>query len=68
MFFPGIFPATSRTGNWIDVGHYTQMIWPTSQRIGCALASTRSTDYLVCRYSPAGNIDGRWVGPVPARS
>ena len=67
VFFPGIFPANSRTGNWIDVGHYTQMIWPTTQRIGCALASTGRTDYLVCRYAPAGNIDGRWVGPVPER-
>jgi hypothetical protein len=63
MFVPGVFPGVSRTGNWIDVGHYTQMIWPTTQRIGCALASTGRNDYLVCRYSPAGNIDGRWVGP-----
>ncbi|MES2136869.1 MAG: CAP domain-containing protein [Pseudomonadota bacterium] len=63
-FLPGTFPAVSRTGNWIDTGHYTQVIWPTTQRIGCALASTARTDYLVCRYSPAGNIDGRWVGPT----
>ncbi len=63
VFFPGIFPANSRTGNWIDIGHYSQVIWPTTQRIGCALAATARTDYLVCRYSPAGNINGRWVGP-----
>jgi len=62
-FFPGIFPANSRTGNWMDVAHYTQLIWPTTTRIGCALASNGRTDYLVCRYSTAGNIDGRWVGP-----
>ena len=62
MFQPGTFPAVSRTGNWFDVAHYTQIIWPTTQRIGCALASTRRTDYLICRYSPAGNIDGK---PVP---
>jgi hypothetical protein len=67
MFVPGIFPANSRSGNWIDIGHYTQMIWPTTTRVGCALASTPRTDYLVCRYSPAGNIDGRWVGPLPAQ-
>jgi hypothetical protein len=66
-FYPGIFPNNARTGNWIDVGHYTQMIWPTTQRVGCALASTARTDYLVCRYAPAGNIDGRWVGPLPER-
>ena len=61
-FRPGVFPANSRTGNWEDVGHYTQMIWPTTTRIGCALASTPRVDYLVCRYAGAGNIDGRPVG------
>jgi hypothetical protein len=60
-FVPGIFPNNSRSGNWADVGHYTQMIWPTTTRVGCALASNGRTDYLVCRYSPAGNIDGRAV-------
>jgi hypothetical protein len=58
-FTRGIFPNNSNTGNWADVGHYTQMIWPTTQRVGCAIASTPRTDYLVCRYSPAGNIDRR---------
>jgi hypothetical protein len=62
MFVPGVFPSNSRSGNWMDVAHYTQMIWPTTTRIGCALASTSRTDYLICRYSPAGNIDGK---PVP---
>lgn len=65
-FVPGIFPAVSRTGKWSDVGHYSQMIWPETTRIGCALAATARVDYLVCRYAPAGNIDGRPVG-YPAR-
>jgi hypothetical protein len=58
FFRPGRFPAVSRTGNWSHVGHYTQIIWPTSQRVGCATASNRANDYLVCRYVPAGNIMG----------
>ena len=61
-FRSGIFPKVSRTGNWADVGHYSQMIWPTTTRVGCALASTPRIDYLVCRYAGAGNIDGRPVG------
>lgn len=64
-FRPGIFPTNSSTGNWMDVAHYTQVIWPTTTRIGCALASNGRTDYLVCRYAPAGNIDRRWVGRAP---
>ncbi len=63
-FVPGLFPNVSRTGNWEDVGHYSQMIWPTTTRVGCALASTPRIDYLVCRYAGAGNIDGRPVGYV----
>lgn len=56
----GIFPAVSRTGQWEDVAHYTQMVWPTTTRVGCAIVSA-DWDYLVCRYSPPGNIDGKPV-------
>ena len=57
---PGLFPSVSRTGNWADVGHYTQMVWPSTTRVGCALNSG-SMDILICRYSPKGNIDGKPV-------
>lgn len=60
-FHPGVFPAVSRTGHWSAVGHYSQMIWPTTTHIGCGIASGPRFDFLVCRYSPAGNIDGRRV-------
>lgn len=62
VFVPGIFPRTSRTGNWFHSSHYSQIIWPGTTRIGCALASGRGNDYLVCRYSPKGNQDGKPVG------
>jgi hypothetical protein len=57
-FHPGRFPAVSRTGDWSQVAHYTQIIWPTSQRVGCAVATNRTNEYLVCRYLPAGNVVG----------
>lgn len=57
---PGLFPSVSRTGNWADVAHYTQMVWPSTTRVGCALHSG-AMDILICRYSPKGNIDGRPV-------
>ena len=57
-FRPGRFPQVSRTGDWSQVAHYTQIVWPTSQRVGCATASNRANDYLVCRYLPAGNVVG----------
>lgn len=61
LFQPGAFPANSRTGNWSDVAHYTQIVWPTTTHVGCALASSATTDYFVCRYSPTGNKDGFYL-------
>lgn len=51
-------PDISKTGNWLDTGHYSQIIWRTTTSVGCALASNADFDFLVCRYSPAGNIWG----------
>jgi uncharacterized protein YkwD len=61
-FRPGTFPQVSRTGNWADVGHYTQLIWPSTQEVGCAVAKGEANDVLVCRYAPAGNMIGGKVG------
>jgi Cysteine-rich secretory protein family len=60
LLAPGssLFPARSRNGRWEDVAHYTQMVWPTTTRVGCAMFAA-DYDYLVCRYSPPGNIDGK---------
>jgi Cysteine-rich secretory protein family len=60
-FRPGHFPQVSRTGRWSDVGHYTQLIWPATRELGCALAQGTGRDVLVCRYFPAGNIIGQRV-------
>jgi hypothetical protein len=57
-FRPGIFPINSRTGRLEDVGHYTQLIWRTTKRVGCAFAHGRRDDFLVCRYREGGNVIG----------
>ncbi|WP_309750812.1 CAP domain-containing protein [Novosphingobium sp.] len=60
-FRPGKFPDVSSTGKWADVGHYTQLIWPGTQQLGCAKATGAGKDVLVCRYFPAGNVMGQRV-------
>lgn len=61
MFKRGRFPTVSTSGNWLDVGHYTQLIWRNTTMIGCAIAANAEDEYLVCRYSPPGN----WTGQDP---
>jgi hypothetical protein len=58
LFVPGTFPAVTRSKRWEDVAHYTQMIWPTTTHVGCALHDEKGWRYLICRYSPPGNRDG----------
>ena len=64
-FFPGLFPNVARTGNWMDIAHYTQMIWPKTTDLGCAAVPGGRASWLVCRYSPGGNKDGKPVGALP---
>ena len=57
-FMQGVFPNNSRTGNLEDVGHYTQLMWRDTGRVGCAKKSNDENDVLVCRYAAAGNVIG----------
>ena len=43
-------------------GHYTQVVWSTTERLGCGISSCPSLTYgssIVCNYSPGGNTGGR---------
>mgnify|MGYP000932418740 CR=1 FL=1 len=57
-FRQGVFPANSRTGDWDDVGHYTQIVWRDTARVGCAIARGDDDEFMVCRYSQGGNVIG----------
>jgi hypothetical protein len=42
-------------------GHFTQLVWAGTQKLGCGYAICKGKNgtpgnYLVCEYSPAGNI------------
>jgi len=42
-------------------GHYTQIVWETTQKVGCAKIDCGGYDIWVCNYAPPGN----WVGEKP---
>jgi pathogenesis-related protein 1 len=49
--------------NDFDVaGHYTQVVWRDSVRIGCAIVNcpnARFSNTVLCDYAPGGNINGQ---------
>ncbi|WP_297367557.1 CAP domain-containing protein [Acidocella sp.] len=57
-FVDGAFPDISTTGNWVDVGHYSQIIWRSTRLVGCGGAEQNGLDVLVCDYDPPGNVMG----------
>lgn len=54
--------GTSTDGG--DVGHFTQVVWKATSKVGCGIAQCSGNDLLVCNYSPAGN-DGEYADNVP---
>jgi pathogenesis-related protein 1 len=44
-----------------SAGHYTQVVWRDTVRIGCAIVSCPSLRYsnsILCDYAPGGNVNG----------
>jgi uncharacterized protein YkwD len=37
-------------------GHFTQVVWKATTKVGCGIKNCNGSTYWVCRYSPAGNI------------
>ena len=58
FFIDASFPDVSRTGEWLAVAHYSQLIWRKTTEVGCGLATGGGQDYLVCQYNPKGNFVG----------
>ncbi|KAL0891467.1 hypothetical protein Bca101_015450 [Brassica carinata] len=49
---------TCRSGK--ACGHYTQAVWRSSVRVGCAkVRCNNGGTFIICSYDPPGNIRGR---------
>ncbi|CAL1353328.1 unnamed protein product [Linum trigynum] len=43
-----------------DCLHYTQLVWRSTRRVGCARIKCANGDtYVVCEYDPHGNVIGQ---------
>ena len=50
------------SGDIGTAGHYTQVVWRASVRIGCAIVDCPALTYhntVICDYAPGGNISGQ---------
>ncbi len=48
--------------NYSTAGHYSQVVWRTSVRIGCAIVNcpnAHSNNTVLCDYAPGGNVPGQ---------
>lgn len=55
-------------GQYSDqTGHFTQVVWRSSTKLGCGIASCNGNDLLVCNYAVPGNIQGQFQQNVPPR-
>ncbi|TWT60740.1 CAP family protein [Rubinisphaera italica] len=65
-FRPGVVmgPAAEGKNDYTIVGHYTQMVWSKTTKIGAGVAVMQSGPYkgqlvIVCNYDPPGNYSGQ---------
>ena len=76
MITGGSAPASSVVRSWVAeagnydyranrcrgvCGHYTQIVWRDTRRVGCGVARGRGREVWVCNYDPPGN----WIGERP---
>ncbi|XP_048585232.1 cell wall protein PRY3 [Nematostella vectensis] len=49
-----------------ETGHFTQLVWKATQKMGIGTAKNAKGDkeYVVARFSPAGNIKGQFADNV----
>ena len=52
------FKSRKCVNNNFQCGHYTQIIWKNTVKVGCAVVLCNDKQIWVCQYDPAGN----WFG------
>ena len=45
-------------------GHFTQVVWAGTQRLGCGMTTCKGLDIIVCNYDPPGNVHGQYAANV----
>lgn len=51
----------------METGHFTQVVWRGTQRVGCGHSQCKGMDLYVCEYDPPGNWEGQYRDNVRPR-
>lgn len=63
----------NKPGYISGTGHFTQIVWKGSAKVGCAYATDCSTNWpnmkntWVCQYNPPGNFTNQFAENVPRK-
>ncbi|XP_050092078.1 Golgi-associated plant pathogenesis-related protein 1-like [Anopheles aquasalis] len=60
--------GASQPSNFSQVGHFTQVVWRNSRRLGVGIAKRGTSVYVVCNYDPPGNFGSQYPQNVVPRS
>lgn len=48
----------------MQTGHFTQVVWRSTQQVGCGHVTCKGNDIYVCNYDPPGNWEGQYKNQV----
>ena len=48
----------------MSTGHFTQLIWRDTQKLGCGVSMCNGGEIWVCNYDPPGNVQGYYKAQV----
>jgi hypothetical protein len=61
MWYDEIKHFSFRSGGFsMKTGHFTQVVWRGTQRVGCGQSRCSGMDIWVCQYDPPGNVEGEY--------
>ena len=44
----------------METGHFTQLVWRDTTRLGCGVSACKGLRIWVCNYDPPGNVQGEY--------
>lgn len=52
------YKFSKNSGFSSNTGHFTQVVWKSSEKMGVGIANVQNQTFVVANYDPAGNMQG----------